>query len=86
MDSSTSGKHGTTPIGDLASIVCSYDSTQGYSSNSLSSYFHDIGWRQRINDLVTSSWLDQSGNTLGGNYGETSPTDLKFNFTCSDGT
>ena len=39
---STKGKHGPTPLGDLATIVCSYDHTMGYSSNSLSSYFHDI--------------------------------------------
>lgn len=62
------GKHGTTPLGDLATIVCSYDTTMGYSSNSLSSYFHDLGWRQRIHDLVTSTWLGQTSETLGGNY------------------
>ena len=62
------GKHGTTPLGDLSTIVCSYDATQGYSSNSLSSYFHDLGWRQRLHDLVTGSWLGRAAETLGGNY------------------
>jgi hypothetical protein len=42
MDSSTTGKHGTTLLGDLATVVCSYDHTAGYTSNSLSSYFHDM--------------------------------------------
>jgi hypothetical protein len=38
----TTGKLGKTPLADLATIVCSYDHTAGYSSNSLSSYFHDL--------------------------------------------
>lgn len=42
LDASTEGTHGTTPLGDLATIVCSYDHTAGYSSNSLSSFFHDM--------------------------------------------
>jgi len=63
-------------LGDLATIVCSYDKTAGYSSNSLSSYFHDLGWRGRLHDLVTSDWLGLDGMTLGGNYGEVSPSDL----------
>jgi hypothetical protein len=42
LDSSTTGKHGSTLLGDLATIVCSYDRTAGYTSNSLSSYFHDM--------------------------------------------
>jgi hypothetical protein len=42
LDSSTTGKHGTTLLGDLVTIVCSYDHTAGYTSNSLSSYFHDM--------------------------------------------
>ena len=42
LDSSTTGSKGATKLGDLATIVCSYDHTAGYSSNSLSSYFHDL--------------------------------------------
>jgi hypothetical protein len=62
------GKHGKTPLGDLATIVVSYDHTQGYSSNSLSSYFHDLGFRQRLDDLVAGPWLNRATETLGGNY------------------
>lgn len=80
------GKHGITPLGDLASVVCSYDSTAGYSSNSLSSYFHDLGWRDRIHGLVTGDWLGRSSETLGGNYGEKSPSDLGFSVSCTDGS
>ena len=55
IQSSTTGKHGETPLGDLSTIVCSYDTTEGYSSNSLSSYFHDIGWRSFANALVNTT-------------------------------
>lgn len=74
----TSGKHGKTALGDLATVVCSYDTTAGYSSNSLSSYFHDLGWRDRIHDLVNSDWIGLEGLSLGGNYGEATPSDLSF--------
>lgn len=74
------GKHGPdTQLGDLATVICSYDSTAGYSSNSLSSYFHDLGWRDRINSVVLNQWLQvPSDQTLGGNYGEATPSDLGF--------
>jgi hypothetical protein len=48
--------------------VVSYDHTQGYSSNSVSSYFHDLGFRQRLDDLVAGPWLNRTKETLGGNY------------------
>lgn len=98
IDSLAPGKHGKTPMGDLSTIVCSYDHTAGYSSNSLSSYFHDFGWRQRLHDLVNEgSWLGNygtgivlhvhfscnllAGDSLGGNYGESTPSDLGFTLT-----
>jgi hypothetical protein len=66
MDSSTTGKSGKIPLGDLATIICSYDHTAGYSSNSLSSYFHDLGFRDRIHNLVSSGdWLGLQNLTLG---------------------
>ena len=33
------GKHGATPLGDLVSVITSYDETAGYTSNSLANYF-----------------------------------------------
>jgi hypothetical protein len=68
LDALTMGKHGKTPLGDLGTIVCSYDETQGYTSNGLASYFHDLGHRTHINDLVRSSWLDAptANQSLGG--------------------
>ncbi len=83
-------KHGSTPLGDFATVICSYDTTAGYSSNSLSSYFNDIGWRDRENSLV-NSWLGSvavsgvESQSLGGNYGEATPSDLGFDFTQSNG-
>lgn len=73
-------KHGNnTLLGDLATVVCSYDTTAGYSSNSLSSYFHDLGWRERLHTDVLHTWLGApSIQTLGGNYGEATPSDLGF--------
>jgi len=58
----TTGNKGVTSLGDLISIICSYDETAGYTSNSLSSYFHDIGWRERLNDLVIHDWLGASSD------------------------
>lgn len=115
LDGSVTGKHGLTELGDLSTIICSYDKTAGYSSNSLSSYFHDLGWRGRINGLV-QNWLlagdpqnttsevsserntlaklqqlrtagsvksssDDLPQTLGGNYGEATPSDLTLQVT-----
>lgn len=57
------------------------------SSNALSSYFHDLGMRSRLCELVTNTadggggWLNSSASptqTLGGNYGEVTPADLGF--------
>ena len=63
------GKDGTTPLGDLATIVCSYDETKGYTSNSLSSYFNDIGGRQKL-DNELHVWLGASEEqSLGGIMG-----------------
>lgn len=77
IDGLTFAKNGDTPLGDLATVICSYDHTKGYSSNSLSSYMHDIGWRDRIHSLVRNpDWINLSGLTLGGNYGEATPSDL----------
>lgn len=77
LASATTGKHGQTLLADLATIICSYDTTAGYSSNSLSSYFHDLGFRDRIHNLVTN-WLGYPTLSLGGNYGEATPSDLGF--------
>ena len=106
MDGTVRGKHGVTQLGDLATVICSYDTTAGYSSNSLSSYFHDLGWRGRVNGLVqdwllvgqnatssaTSSAAKVNGGddvlpqTLGGNYGEATPSDLTFDVTSPETT
>lgn len=84
LDGSTSGQDGVTPFGDLSTIIVSYDSTAGYSSNAVSSYMHDIGWRQRMYDLVRG-WLGAEGEeSLGGNYGASTPEDLSFEVRAAD--
>jgi hypothetical protein len=86
----TQGKKGVTLLGDLATIICSYDSTAGYTSNSLASYFHDLGWRDRLNNDILHTWfftedsITKTTNTtfasqsLGGNYAASTPSDLSF--------
>ena len=89
LDAATTGKNGPhTHLGDLATIVCSYDTTAGYSSNSLASYFHDLGGRQTLHDLVQSDWLmgKTTTDSLGSNYGEATPGDLGFVLTPVEGS
>lgn len=93
VDGTVTGKHGYTLLGDLATVICSYDQTAGYSSNSLASYFHDFGWRQRLYDAVQNWLLISSAGkvtgkayeiqSLGGNYGEATPSDLSFEVTAA---
>jgi hypothetical protein len=81
LDAATTGKHGWTQLGDLATIVCSYDTTANYTSNSLAKYFATVGGKARLNWLV-QSWLQQQGTnqSLGGSYGENPPADLGYTF------
>lgn len=84
------GVHGPTLLGDLATIIASYDTTMGYSSNSLSGWFNSIALHFRENDLV-QSWLGSlSGITtepqsLGGDYGEQPPSDIALPTALSPG-
>jgi len=87
IDSATTGKQGRTALGDLVSIVTSYDKTKGYTSNALAAYFNTIAYRQREYSLV-DTWLgdvSSSGRTvkaqsLGGDYGEPIPSDLEYSY------
>jgi hypothetical protein len=68
------------PLGDLVTSVHAYDYNP-YSSNALGRYFHDIGGRQRANDLIHDLWLKRPlSETFGGNYGEAAPA-LGYTFT-----
>ena len=71
------------PLGDLVTIVHSYDETH-YSSNSLAKWFHDVGGRVHINELL-HGWLNRpKSETLGGNYGP-GFVGLPLNFRATDG-
>ncbi|MCX5741844.1 MAG: hypothetical protein NT062_05005 [Proteobacteria bacterium] len=60
------------PLGDLATVVHSYDE-QRYSSNGLARYFHNIGGRAHANSLV-HDWIGRpSTESFGGNYGAPAP-------------
>jgi hypothetical protein len=55
LNSTASYQGNEIPLGDLATIIHSYDAHH-FSSNSLGAYFEDIGDRRSANDLV-HSWL-----------------------------
>lgn len=56
------------PVGDLVTVVHNYDESH-YTSNALARWFHDVGGRPKINDLI-HGWLARpASETLGGNYG-----------------
>ena len=75
---------GGAPVGDYVSAVHTYDG-QPYSSNSLGAWFHDIGGRQRANDLMHELWLERpASETFGGNYGD-APPPIGYTFTEPDG-
>lgn len=68
-------------LGDLVTTIVSYQETHGYTSNELGRYFHDIGGRQRADDLIHAGWLNRpTTESFGGNYGEPDPG-LGFTFT-----
>lgn len=80
LTASAQGKHGSTPMGDLATVIASYDETAGYTSNSCAKYFATIGGKQRLGALVTK-WLGADlSQSLGGSYGEAVPADLGWTF------
>jgi hypothetical protein len=71
-------------VGDLVSSMHAYDN-QPYSSNGLGRWFHDIGGRQRANDLIHDLWLQRpASETFGGNYGSASPP-LGYQFSEASG-
>jgi len=58
------------PLGDLISIIASYDVSAGYSSNELAFYFTTICGGAQENNLITK-WLNRTGETMSGSYGST---------------
>ena len=46
--------HSDVPLGDLASIIASYDVTANYSSNSLAYYFRGVAQAARLQEMVRS--------------------------------
>ena len=74
---------GGLPLGDLATVIHSYDERR-YSSNGLARYFHNVGGRSRANGLI-HGWLGRPATeTFGGNYGEPAPL-LGYQFVESSG-
>lgn len=67
------------PVGDLVTVVHNYDE-KNYTSNSLMSWFHDVGGREYANQILHERWLKRPmSERYGGNYGARS-ADLGFEF------
>ena len=57
------------PLGDLSTIVHSYDETHNMSSNCLAGYFHDLGGHMQLNANL-HAWIGANASeSLGGRYG-----------------
>jgi hypothetical protein len=56
------------PLGDLVTIIASYDVTAGYSSNEIAFYFTTICGGIRLNNLITQ-WLGRKNESMCGSYG-----------------
>ena len=80
LNGATTGEHGMTPLGDLQTIITSYDTTQGYTSNGLAAYFQNVGNRSRLDAFVQQGLQQGPSQTLGGNYGEPVPSDLGYKY------
>jgi hypothetical protein len=80
LDANTTGKHGTTPLGDLITVIPSYDVTAGYSSNANAKYFAAVANHTYLSSLISGPWLGRANESLGGSYGEPIPSDLSFSF------
>ena len=74
------GDKGAT-LADMATVLASYDTTAGYTSNALGGFFNWVGWRERsLHNVVEWLWdgRDRAGQSLDGNYGEPVPADLGY--------
>jgi hypothetical protein len=50
----TSNSHQEVPLGDLATIIASYDATAGYTSNSLAYFFRGVAEANRLQEILDS--------------------------------
>lgn len=68
------------PLGDLVTIICSYDTTQGLSSNGAAKYMASLG--SSTLEQISTSFLGRdaktSGLCLSGSYGEVIPSTLGY--------
>lgn len=82
LTASTSSNQGPLPLGDLATIVHSYEPAYdhgGYPSNGLARYFLNIADREHANENI-HGWLGRTGESFGANYGAFPPADLGYTF------
>lgn len=70
------GGRGNLTLGDLVTVITTYDTTAGFTSNSLARWFsQSVAGQRELGGMLKAPWL--AGNaTLGGSYGEPPPQDL----------
>ena len=69
------------PLGDLSTVIHSYETSHNLTSNCLAGYMHDIGGHAKLNANV-QSWLGVSAaESLGGRYGCNETYGMGTNFT-----
>ena len=76
--------HTAFSLDDLMTIVTSYDTTHGLSSNEIGKYYHSIGGYKAANDFIHDVLGASSEESFGGGYGEAIPPSLGYNFSTSE--
>jgi hypothetical protein len=71
LEAMVKGPRGGIPLGDLVTIIASYDTSKGYTSNGLAKYFGQIA-TSALKNLVQNK-LGKKSETLGGSYGVPAP-------------
>ena len=69
------------PLGDLSTIIHSYETSHNMTSNCLAGYMHDIGGHVKLNSNL-QSWLGASSDeSLGGRYACSNDYGMGLSFT-----
>ena len=78
-------EHGTnSQLDDLMTIVNSYDTTNGMSSNAIGAYYHAISGHRETYDFIHETLGAADSESFGGNYGELPPSKLDFSYAHPD--
>lgn len=76
LDSRENGKN--LQLGDLVTVITSYDTTHNLTSNALGAYFHAFGGHKLADSFIHSGLGAPADESFGGNYGESPPPALGY--------